>query len=84
MLCDDEAVRVAAGLRLGWTFVFHTNATLAPKLTPAGFIALFAKEPPAGQQGITLLTTWWHVALLQPEFLSPKSRSRVAFVLACA
>ena len=55
--------------------MFHINATVAPKLTLAGFIALFAKEPPAGQQGITLLTTWSPVALLQPELLSPKNWS---------
>jgi len=54
--------------------VFHANATVAPKLTLAGFIALFEKELRAGQQGITLLT-WSPVALLQPEFLSLKSQS---------
>jgi len=46
--------------------------------TLVGFTALSAKELRAGQQGIMLLATLSPVApvvLLQPEFLSPKSRS---------
>ena len=52
---DDEVVRVAVGLRLGpdlCVIVFHTNVTVAPKLTSA----FFAKAPGRSAKGITLLT----------------------------
>jgi len=41
---DDEAVRIAVGLRLGLIFVFHMCVVVVPMLTPVAFMALCAKH----------------------------------------
>ena len=71
---DDEAVRLAVGLRLGFDFCIPHHCTVAPQLTLMGFIVLSAKETRAGQLGITLLTTWFLGVSSQQEFPSLKSR----------
>jgi len=47
---------------------------VAPQLTLVGVMVLYAKEPRAGQLGITLLTTWSLAVSPQEEFPSLKSR----------
>ena len=53
---DDEAVRVAVGLRLG-IYASHISADADHQWTLVGFTVLFAEEPLAGRQGITPSTT---------------------------
>jgi len=48
---DDEAVRVAVGLRLGLDLLCHISATAVPSWMPVGYTVLFVKELRAGQQG---------------------------------
>jgi len=58
----------------GWTFAFHTTATVALQLTLLSSVILSAEEPRAGQPAITLLTTWSLAISPQQEFPSLKSR----------
>jgi len=51
---DDEVVRVAVDLRLGLTFVSHTNINAVLLWTPMGSIVMFVREPLAGQQSTPL------------------------------
>jgi len=51
---DDEARRVAEGLRLGLTSVCHIIATAVTSSMPIGYTVLFVKELRAGQQGTML------------------------------
>jgi len=59
---DDEAVRVAVGLRLGLDLsAFHMNAIVAHQWTLMGFTALSAEMHPAaaaGRLGTMLSMTW--------------------------
>ena len=51
---DDEAVRVAVGLRLGWTCARHTNVVVVQWLMLEASIALFTRRHPARQSDTIL------------------------------
>ena len=70
---DDEAVRVAVGLRLGLTFASHSYVSAVLQWTPVGSIVLSVREPRAGQQG-TMLSTTWSLNLL-PQLECPSQKS---------
>ena len=53
---DDEAVRVAVGLRVGLDLCVPHNCHCGPQLTLVVFTALYARELRVDQQNITLLT----------------------------
>jgi len=73
---DDEAVRVAVGLRLESDLCVPHQCHCGSQVDARGLHSFVCKRAPGrSARHITLLTTWWPVGLLQPEFLSPKRRS---------